>query len=94
MCWITICLNDFVNVKTEFFKSPFSFLKWTQRKIKILLGYISCEMDRSGFEPEASALQGRRYTRFNYRPINLSVSMKESSPALVNSNFIFSKKKK
>lgn len=29
---------------------------------------IFCELDWSGFEPEASPVQGERYTRFNYQP--------------------------
>ena len=42
---------------------------------KILINFwnrppIFCEMDWSGFEPEASPVQGERYTRFNYQPLD------------------------
>ena len=46
-------LYGLVDIKTHVLEPPIHFF----------------EMDWSGFEPEAFPVQGGRYTRFNYQPL-------------------------
>lgn len=65
----------------------YEFSHWLKQRIAytILLQWVwfvinelydmNAKMDWSGFEPEASPVQGERYTRFNYQPLKVRGSI-------------------
>ena len=61
-CYVTSFLQKTLQILciTRILANPYDFIKWINE----------CDnwMDWSGFEPEASPVQGERYTRFNYQP--------------------------